>query len=301
MTGDLAPSAGLEGEFTDMPRQSAFRHVARVFWHRKLALLGLVVILVALMSAAFAPWLAPHDPYRLDPKQALLAPSSQHLMGTDSVGRDTFSRVIYGTRASIIVALVSVGISMTAGMLLGLIAGYLGGWVNVVIMRFVDTLMSIPGVILALTIATLLGGGLKAVITAIAIGMMSMYARMMWGQVMTAKQSDYVLAERAQGASQLRIMFRHILPNCFPILIVTVTIQLGGAILMEAGLSFLGVGIRPPTAAWGSMIQDGYKYLTTHPVLSIGPGVAIMLLVFAFNMVGDGLRDALDPRLRGTI
>ena len=285
----------------DIPRQSNFRHVAFVFWHRKLAMIGLVVIFVAVIGAVFAPWLAPHDPYRLDPKNALLAPSADHLLGTDSLGRDTFSRAVYGARVSMIVAVVCVGISMTIGMLMGLIAGYLGGLINVVLMRLVDMLMSIPNVILSLTIATLLGGGLWGVIIAIAVGLMSMYARLMWGQVMSAKQSDYVLAERAQGASQLRIMLRHILPNCFPVLIVTVTIQLGGTIIMEAGLSFLGVGINPPTAAWGSMIEQGYQYLTTRPLLALGPGLAIMLLVFAFNIVGDGLRDALDPRLRGTM
>lgn len=301
MSTMMSQPAGVELSYENMPKHNVWRHIGRVFWHRKLVLVGLLIILATVVCALFAPWIAPHDPYRLDPKQSLLAPSADHLLGTDSVGRDTFSRVVYGARVSILVALVSVLISVTLGMLLGLTAGYLGGILGTIIMRFIDTLMAVPGVILGLTIATLLGGGLKAVVIAIGISLMSMYARLMWGQVMSAKQSDYVLAQRAQGASRPRIMFRHILPNCLPILIVTVTIQLGGAILMEAGLSFLGVGIRPPTAAWGSMIEEGYKYLTTNPVLSIGPGVAIMLLVFAFNMVGDGLRDALDPRLRGTI
>jgi len=268
---------------------------------RKIALVGLVIVFLAVVVAAFAPWIAPHDPNRIDMKEALLQPSGDHLLGTDNLGRDTLSRVIYGARTSLLVALVGVGLSVTIGISLGLIAGYFGGVTNTAIMRLVDTLMAVPGVILALTIASLLGGGLKAVIIAIGLSLMSLYARLMCGQVMSIKQNDYIMAQRAQAASSLRIMVRHILPNCLPVLIVTMTIQLGAAILMEAGLSFLGVGIRDPTAAWGSMISDGRIYLTSHPILSIGPGVAIMLLVFGFNMLGDGLRDALDPRLRGTI
>lgn len=283
------------------PQVSELRRITRVLLGRKVVVFGLIIILVTVIAAIFAPLLAPYDPYQINIKEALLQPSGEHLLGTDSLGRDTLSRIIFGTRTAIIIAVVAVGISATLGIALGLAAGYLGRITNMIIMRSIDTLMAFPGIILALTIATLLGGGLTGVIMAVGIGLMSLYARVMWGQVMTVKQNDYILAERAQGAGNLLIMLQHILPNCFPVLIVTMTMQMGAAILMEAGLSFLGVGIQPPGAAWGSMVSDGYYYLSTHPVLSLAPGVAIMLLVFAFNMVGDGLRDALDPRLRGIL
>ena len=277
------------------------RYFTKVLLSRPIVVVGLIIILVNIIAAIFAPLLAPYDPYEINVKEALSQPSFQHPLGTDSLGRDTLSRLIYGTRTSLIISILAVGFSVVFGMSLGLIAGYFGGITNTIIMRFIDALMSCPGVILALTIGTLLGGGMIAIIVAVGVSMTAMYARLMWSQVLTVQQNDYIKAEYAQGASSLRIMFQHILPNCFPVLIVTVTMQMGAAILMEAGLSFLGIGIKAPGAAWGFMINDGYTYLTSHPILSFAPGLAIILLVFAFNMVGDGLRDALDPRLRGTL
>lgn len=277
------------------------RYFTKVLFSRPIVVVGLIIILVNIIAAIFAPLLAPYDPYEINVKEALSQPSFQHPLGTDSLGRDTLSRLIYGTRTSLIISILAVGFSVVFGMSLGLIAGYFGGITNTIIMRFIDALMSCPGVILALTIGTLLGGGMIAIIVAVGVSMTAMYARLMWSQVLTVQQNDYIKAEYAQGASSLRIMFQHILPNCFPVLIVTVTMQMGAAILMEAGLSFLGIGIKAPGAAWGFMINDGYTYLTSHPILSFAPGLAIILLVFAFNMVGDGLRDALDPRLRGTL
>ena len=285
-----------------MPRRtSPIRYFAKVFLSRPLVAIGLVIIIVNIVTAIFSPLLAPYDPYQINIKEALVQPSSEHLLGTDALGRDTLSRLIYGTRTSLTIAILAVGISVVFGMGLGLIAGYFGGLTSTIIMRFIDALMSCPGVILSLTIGTLLGGGITAIIIAVGISMMAMYARLMWAQVLTIKQNDYIMAEYTQGAGNLRIMLKHILPNCVPVLIVTVTMQMGGAILMEAGLSFLGIGIKPPGAAWGFMINDGYSYITSYPILSLAPGIAIILLVFAFNMVGDGLRDALDPRLRGRI
>jgi peptide/nickel transport system permease protein/oligopeptide transport system permease protein len=201
----------------------------------------------------------------------------------------------------LIVGLIVVSLAATFGMGLGLFAGYFGGWTHMVVMRFVDTLMSFPMILLALVISALLGGGLKNVIIALSVGLTPVYSRLMCGQVLTIKENDYITAGRAMGARNLRIMVRHLVPNCLPPLIVLITMMLGTTILAEAGLSFLGVGIEPPTAAWGSMVNDGREYLLTHPILSFAPGLAIMLTVFAFNMVGDGLRDALDPRLRGTL
>jgi ABC-type dipeptide/oligopeptide/nickel transport system permease subunit len=168
-------------------------------------------------------------------------------------------------------------------------------------MRFIDSLMAFPMILLALIIAAMLGGGLTNVMIALGVGLLPAYARLMCGQVLSVKEDDFIMAARSMGSGNIRMMLRHILPNCFPPLIVLVTMMMGMTILAEAGLSFLGIGIEPPGAAWGAMVNDGYDYLLTHPILSFAPGLAIMLVVFSFNMVGDGLRDALDPRLRGTL
>lgn len=277
-----------------------FRRVVNVFLGRKLAVFGLVIIFVLTMSAIFAPWLAPYDPYKMDMTQVLQQPSLQHLLGTDSVGRDNLSRVIYGARISLIVAFGTIGISAIIGEALGLLAAYFGGLVFHIIMRLTDALMAVPMLLIALVIASALGGGLKNIIIALGIGMIPVQCRMMCGQAMTIQQNDYIIAARSIGAGSLRMMLRHIFPNSFPSILIVTTIGLGTTILAEAGLSFLGVGILSPEAAWGSMISDGYKFLLTNPLLSFAPGIAIMLVVFGFNMVGDGLRDALDPRLRGT-
>jgi peptide/nickel transport system permease protein len=283
------------------PYVSEWRHFLRVFFSRKLVVFGIVIILLLLITAIFAPFLAPYDPYDQNFEEWLLQPSRAHLLGTDSLGRDTLSRLIYGSRDALLVGVISVGIASTAGMTIGLIAGYFGGWLNSFLMRFVDALMCFPIILLALVVSALLGSGLRNVMIALGIALLSGYARLMYGQVLSVKENDYVLAEHAIGAGNLRIMLRHILPNCFPPLIVLVTMQMGSAILAEAGLSFIGVGVEPPAAAWGLMVNDGRIYLLTNPIISFAPGIAIMLVVFAFNMVGDGLRDALDPRLRGTL
>jgi peptide/nickel transport system permease protein len=289
-------------EFTELsPRVSELRRFSRVFFNRIIVMFGLIIILVLIITAIFAPLLAPYDPNQVDLGQALINPSPEHLLGTDNFGRDTLSRLIYGSRVSIMVGAIAVGIAAVVGIILGLIAGYFGGTTFVVIMRFLDAIMAIPMIALALVIASLLGGGLKNVMIAVAIALAPMYARLMCGQVLSIRENDYVVAGRAVGAGNWRIMFRHILPNCFPPLIVQMTMMMGTAILTEASLSFLGIGIEPPTAAWGAMVTDGYRYLLSNPVLSFAPGVAIMLVVFGFNMVGDGLRDALDPRLRGAL
>lgn len=283
------------------PRVSEFRRFRRVFLGRWVVVFGLVIILLLVFTAIFAPWLAPYDPYLQDMSKQLLPPSSEHLLGTDFFGRDTLSRVIYGTQTSLMVGIVAVGIAASIGMTLGLISGYFGGITYAVIMRLMDAMMSLPMILLALVIAALLGGGLKNVIIALGIGLVPGYARLMCGQVLSVKENDYVMAARSLGSGNIRIMLGHILVNCFPPLIVMMTMMLGTSILAEAGLSFLGVGIKAPGAAWGSMVADGYRYLRKNPILSFAPGIAIMLVVFAFNMVGDGLRDALDPRLRGTL
>jgi peptide/nickel transport system permease protein len=287
--------------FEKTPRISEWRRFSRVFFSRGLVIFGLVMILLMIIVAIMAPVLAPYDPYELGTGKILESPSGAHLLGTDQLGRDTLSRVIYGTRISLMVGLIVVSIAGVIGMTLGLLAGYYGGWINNIIMRFTDALMSFPMMLLAMMIAALLGGGITNVIIALSIGLIPIYCRLMCGQVLSVRESDYVLAGRASGASDLRIMMQHVLINCFPPLIVMMTMMLGSTILAEAGLSFLNIGIQAPMPAWGSMVNDGREYLTNAPILSIAPGAAIMLVVFSFNMVGDGLRDALDPRLRGAL
>lgn len=282
-------------------RISEFRRFCGVFFSRKIVLFGLIIIALLIFTAIFAPFLAPYDPYQQDMTKHLSQPSPEHLLGTDALGRDTLSRIIYGTRVSLIVGLSAILIAGTIGMTLGLIAGYFGGLTFAIIMRSIDTLMSLPMMVLTLVIASMLGGGLKNVVIALGIGGVAAYARMMCGQTLSIKENDYVLASRAIGSSYPRIMFRHLIPNCFPPLIVMMTMQMGMMILAEAGLSFLGIGVEPPIAAWGAMVTDGYLYLLTNPLLSFAPGIAIILVVFAFNMMGDGLRDAIDPRLRSTL
>lgn len=283
------------------PRITEFQRIRRVFLSRWPVKFGIAIIIILITTAIFAPWLAPYDPYEQRLDEALIQPSKAHPLGTDSLGRDTLSRIIYGSRNSLMVGIIALGIAATAGMTIGLIAGYFGGWINTICMRFVDSLMCFPMILLALVIAALLGNGLKNVMIALGIAMLPGYARLMAAQVLSTREDDYILAARSIGTTSLHIIFRHVLPNCLPPLIVLITMQMGAAILAEAGLSFLGVGIEPPGAAWGTMVNDGREYLLTNPLLSCAPGIAIVLVVFSFNMVGDGLRDALDPRLRGTL
>jgi len=282
------------------PHYGEFRRVVRVFFGRKLALVGFLIIMALILTAIFAPVLAPYNPYKMDMTQALQQPSRDHLLGTDSLGRDNLSRVIYGSRVSLLVAIGAIGGAAIVGQSLGLMAAYFGGVVYQIIMRITDALMAVPMILIAMVIASVLGGGLKNVIIALGVGMVPVQCRMMCGQALTIMQNDYIMAARSIGTGDFRMMIRHIFPNAFPSILIVMTVGLGTTILAEAGLSFLGVGVLPPEAAWGSMISDGYKFILTNPMLSFAPGIAIMLVVFGFNMVGDGLRDALDPRLRGT-
>jgi peptide/nickel transport system permease protein len=284
------------------PRSSEWKRFRRVFFSRKIVIFGLFVLFLLVISAIFAPWLAPYDPYEPDMYNARQQPSAAHWLGTDATGRDTMSRLIYGSRTTLQVGFLTTGFGAFVGMVLGLLAGYSSNKiVNAVIMRTMDLMISFPMIILALFIAAILGGGIWAVIIALGVGALPGYARVMHGLTLSIKENDYVMAQRSMGASNTRIMFSHILPNALAPMIVLITLQLGTIILAEAGLSYLGIGIKPPGAAWGAMVNDGYRYLIDLPVLSFAPGIAIILVVFAFNLVGDGLRDALDPRLRGTL
>jgi len=294
-------AAAQELQSIEAPHVSEWKRFLRVFFQRKLVLLGVVVLVVWIVVAIFAPWIAPHDPYKNNMAMALKPPSAEYPLGTDSLGRCALSRLIYGTRTALYVGFGTVVVSAIAGMILGLLAGYVGGVVNTIIMRVMDALMGFPMLVLALLLASVLGEGIQNVIIALAIATVPGYTRLMCAQTLSVKENEYIMAARAVGSKSFRTMVRHVFPNAFQPLLVMITTMLGSVILAEAGLSFIGIGIQPPGAAWGSMAADGYRYLESYPLLSFAPSLAIMIVVFALNMVGDGLRDALDPRLRGTL
>jgi len=283
------------------PRASEWKRFRRVFFQRKLVLFGLIILALLVLTAILAPLLTSYSPTQGNMTESLQQPSWKHLLGTDLQGRDTLARLIYGSRMALAVGFGSVLFAGAIGIILGLVAGYFGGITNMIIMRIMDALMGFPMILLALVISAVLGSGLLNVIIALSVATLPGYARVMHGLTLSIRENDFILAEQGMGASNIRTMFWHILPNGLPPMIVLITLQLGALILAEAGLSFLGLGIRPPNAAWGAMVADGRRYLLTFPWLSLAPGVAIMLVVFAFNLVGDGLRDALDPRLRGLL
>lgn len=282
------------------PQQERRKQFANDFFMRKTVVVGFVIIMITIIVAIFAPFIVPYDPYSQDLGNMLKGISFQHPFGTDALGRDLLSRIIYGARASLSVGLVSTAIAGGCGIILGLIAGYFGKLVDAVIMRIMDAMMSIPVVILALFIGAILGKGLGNIMLCIGIVMMPSYARLTRGQVLSVKELDYVIAGKIGGATRLKNAFKHILPNCFAPNLVLMTMNLGTAILTEAALSYLGMGINPPTASWGAMVSDGYRYLATYPHIAIIPGVFIIITVWSFNVCGDALRDAMDPKLRGT-
>jgi peptide/nickel transport system permease protein len=276
-------------------------HPAVAFFRRvletRLVGTGLVISAIVVFCALFAPLISPYDPNLQDYAALTEAPSLAHPLGTDDIGRDVLSRVIYGSRISLEVGAITVAISLTVGVTLGLVSGYVGGWVDDVIMRVVDAIQAFPGLILALAIAAALGPSIGNVMIAIGVVAAPGIARLTRGQALSMRERDFVAAARVVGVSPLAIMFRHIWPNVTAPIIVQATLLMASAILTEAGLSFLGVGVQPPTPSWGSMLQTGRQYLEVAPWISLAPGTAIFFTVLAFNFVGDGLRRALDPRL----
>ncbi len=265
----------------------------------KMALVGVLIIVSLLCMAVFAPFLAPHNPNDQDLYRVLEGPTWEHLLGTDDVGRDLLSRVIFGARISLIIGIISTFISALLGSMLGLIAGYKGGMADMVIMRITDTFMCLPVMVMLLVIVTVLGPGVENIIIAISVLTWTTFARIMRGQVLSVRESPYIEAAHADGASELRIMFKNILPNAISPIIVAVSIMLGRHIMLESIATFLGLGVQPPTPTWGKALRVGYSYLEIVPLYSIAPGLMITLAVLGFNFLGDGLRDALDPRLRG--
>lgn len=273
----------------------------RTLFAKKPVLVGAVLIVLFFLMAVLAGVISPYDPYAISPMEIWNYPSGEHLLGTDGTGRDVLSRVIYGTRTSLIVGLGSVLCSTVIGIALGLISGYIGGIVDAVISRFLDAFMAVPMILLALCLGMVFGVGTKNVVIVLGLSFAPVYARMMRGQVISIKNSDYIMAEQVIGAKKGRIMLRHILPNCISPLIVMMTKNIGDAIIGEASLSFLGMGISSPTATWGGMISESYTKISSNPAFAIVPGICIVLMVLSFNLFGDGLRDAMDPRMRGKI
>jgi peptide/nickel transport system permease protein len=265
----------------------------------RLAGVGLLILVVLSFSSFFASVLSPYSPTKQQVTNSLKDPSAEHWLGTDELGRDILSRVLYGGQASLTVGIIAVGLAMLVGVTLGLVAGY---WANSpleqVIMRTMDALLAFPALVLALALVAALGASLQNVIISVGIVAIPTYARLTRGQVLTVKEREYVLAARTIGARDARIIVQHILPNVTAPLIVQSSLGVAFAILAEAGLSFLGLGVQPPTPSWGSMLNAGRGYLDLDPWLIFGPGMAIFLAVLGFNFLGDGIRDVLDPRLR---
>ncbi len=262
------------------------------------AMAGLVVLALLVLMALLAPVIVPYDPIEVEARLRFIEPSQGHWMGTDKYGRDILSRVIAGARISLVIGFISVGIGTLAGVPLGLIAGWAGGWANAVIMRFTDAMLALPGLLLALSIVAALGPSLTNAMIAVGIGMVPTYVRLVQSSVLSARENVYVGAAQVTGCSPLRIIARHILPNVAAPVIVVSTLGMGTSILSASGLSFLGLGAQPPTPEWGATVADGRNFLTSAWWVSTFPSLAIMVTVLAINLFGDGLRDALDPRLR---
>jgi len=260
--------------------------------------LGLFLVLLAVVGAVFAPLLTPYDAITLDPPARLQGPSAEHWLGTDQLGRDTLTRILYGGRVSLAVAGASVVVALLIGGALGVLSGYFGGWLDTVIMRITDVLLSFPAVLLAIALIAFLGAGFTNLVLAIGIVYVGPFARVARAAVLTVREELYVEAARALGARDGRIVWLAVLPSAAAPLIVEVTLRLAYAILYEASLSYLGLGTQPPTPSWGMMVADARRFLALAPWATVAPGLAIMLVVLGFNLLGDGLRDALDPRLK---
>ena len=263
------------------------------------AAFGLIIIILTVLSALLAPIIAPLEPEAMDFDYLLSGLSSEHLLGTDQLGRDTLSRLIYGARIALLVSVGSIGLGVLIGVPLGLIAVYFGGWTDDIIMRLMDSLVVFPSLLIAVALAAALGGSVTTIIIAIGVANVPWMARVIRSQGLSIREMDFVAAAEAGGMSPARIIFRHILPNSLAPVIVQSTLSMGYAVLVEATLGFIGVGVRPPTPTWGNMLYDAFPMLEQQPMLSIFPGLAIFLLVLSFNFVGDALRDVLDPRLKG--
>jgi len=272
--------------------------IRRQFLRNRAAVAGLILIALFVFTAIAAPFIVPYDPYVIAPAKALQGPSAAHLLGTDELGRDILTRLLLGARITLVITLAAVSLALAVGATLGLLAGFYGGKLDMVIMRGIDVLMAMPGFLLAIGIIAALGVGTTNVILAVGIYSIPAFARIARGSTLSVKAEEFVTAARAIGASNRRIMLRHVLPNIVSPLIVQTSLRMATAILSASGLSFLGLGPQPPTPEWGAMLSAGRNYMIRAPLFVAVPGIAILLVTLSFNMLGDGLRDTLDPRLR---
>jgi peptide/nickel transport system permease protein len=291
----LAPG---ENIIRENSRRTRIRKFIRRLSRSRSVVAGAGVLTIVLFLTLLAPVLSPYDPVQMAPRDRLQAPSVEHIFGTDDFGRDVFTRVLYGGRLSLQVGLISVGIACTIGTILGIISGYYGRTADVVIMRLMDMMLAFPGILLALAIVAVLGKSLPNVMIAVGISTIPLFTRIVRASTLSVKQTDYVEAARALGCSDRRIMWRHILPNIITPIIIIATNGVAGAIISGAALSFLGLGAQPPTPEWGIMLSEGRVYLRAATWVTTFPGLAIMITVLSINLLGDGLRDILDPRLK---
>lgn len=287
------------GEPPSLLRRVLSRRTFRLWVSNRPLLIGSSIVVLVAILAVFAPLIATHDPNAVALKERFQSPNTSHFMGTDSLGRDIFSRIVYGARISLIVGLGAISVSAAIGAPLGIFSGYKGGKVDDVIMRVMDAMLTFPTLILAIVLVAVLGPSFRNVIVAISIGYIPLFARTARAPAMSETRKEYVDAARAIGAGDFRIATRHVAINCAAIVLTRATINVSYAILAEAGLSFLGLGVPPPTPAWGRMLNEARTYIELYPYMAIFPGLSITLLVLGFNLLGDGLRDAWDPRLRG--
>jgi ABC-type dipeptide/oligopeptide/nickel transport system permease subunit len=274
------------------PRVETWRRFAKY----RPALFGLGFIVLLVICAIFAAWIAPYDPDAVNTKLRGASPSAEHWLGNDDIGRDILSRIIYGTRIALIVGIGATSIAVTIGVFVGATAGYFGGKVDFVLSRLIDTLMAFPLLALLLTLSTVFGPSLRNVVIVIGCTVWASYARVVRAEVLSLRERDYILAARAIGTPDRQIITRHLIPNALGPVIILASLAVGGIIILESALSFLGLGVQRPTASWGTMLSDGRDYLRNYPHIAVAPGIAIAITVLAFNLVGDGLRDALDPR-----
>lgn len=286
----------IESEIIDSDK--IFDKIKTMIKTNKVAAISGVLIILIIIVAVFAPLFAPYDPYKIDLLLRLKGPSPEHLLGTDELGRDLLSRIIYGSRVSLFIGLVPTLMSMIIGTVLGLFSGYYGGKIDFIIMRLADVVLAFPSLLLAMVIMYTLGASTFNLFIALTIISWAGTARVVRSQSMSLKEKEFIEAARSIGVKDSVIMFKHILPNCLPSLIVLFTTDIPGAILSEANLSFLGVGAQPPEASWGLMVNNGKKFLFTNPTMALAPGIAILIIVLAFNFLGDGLRDAIDPYMK---
>lgn len=285
-------------DYGEIKKESMLKQTWRGLKKNKLAIFGLFLIFVLVFIAVFAGFIAPYSVDSQDLTQKFVPPNSKHLFGTDEFGRDIFSRIVYGSRYSLAIGAIAATLSATMGMLVGSIAGFYGGKSDNVLMRLIDIMLAIPSTLLGISIVAALGNGIRNVIIAVAIGAVPAYARILRASILSVKEQEYIEAARSIGASDLRIIMHHILPNCLAPVIVQITMSVAKAILEASALSFIGLGVQPPSAEWGAMLSAARPYIRSYWWIVTFPGLAIMMVIFGLNLFGDGLRDALDPRLK---